>query len=174
MTAIVRPLGVDDAEDYVRLRRAMLLEAPFAFLSSPDDDIGSHTSKVRDSLAGGDGSAVFGAYASALVGAIGLYRERHAKSAHKAHIWGMYVAPAHRRLGIGRRLLTAAIDHARTLAGVSQILLGVSEMAPAARALYESVGFRTWGTERRAIAHDGRFADEHHMVLMLDTEGPGT
>jgi len=41
--------------------------------------------------------------------------------------------------------------------------LGVSAEAPAAQALYESLGFAAWGREPRAIRTDGRDVDEIHM-----------
>ncbi len=79
----------------------------------------------------------------------------------------MYVAPAHRGEGAGRALLEAAIAHARTLDGVRQIQLSVSEATPAARRLYERCGFTTWGTEVAALCHEGRAYTEHHMALHL-------
>ena len=80
----------------------------------------------------------------------------------------MYVQPAHRRRGIGKLILEAAITHARTLEGVTQLNLGVSETAPGARDLYESVGFVAWGTEPRAMRVAGRYHAEVFMALKLD------
>jgi len=56
----------------------------------------------------------------------------------------LYVQPAHRGHGIGRALLLAAIDLART-AGADQIDLGTAETDVAARALTESLGFDAHG-----------------------------
>jgi ribosomal protein S18 acetylase RimI-like enzyme len=69
---------------------------------------------------------------------------------------------------VGRELLQAAISHAGELSGVSQVNLSVSEAAPEARRLYETVGFRVWGTEPHAICHGGQVVGENHMVLFLD------
>jgi ribosomal protein S18 acetylase RimI-like enzyme len=52
----------------------------------------------------------------------------------------LYVAPDHRGSGLGRALMTAAIEHARTR-GAAWMDLGTSEDDVAARALYESLGF---------------------------------
>jgi ribosomal protein S18 acetylase RimI-like enzyme/catechol 2,3-dioxygenase-like lactoylglutathione lyase family enzyme len=170
MTVIVRQLVSKDAEAYVALRGAMLVDSPAAFLASPEDDIASNVAGARERLAEGAVTATFGAFAPALVGAIGMYRDRHVKAAHKAHVWGMFVTPQLRRQGIGRRLLEAAIAHASRMGGVSQLSLSVSAAAPEAQALYESAGFRVWGTEPGAIRHAGKHVDEHHMVLFLDTD----
>lgn len=52
----------------------------------------------------------------------------------------MAVAPALRGRGLGRRLLTAAIDHARGL-GARTLFLGSNAVLADAVHLYESVGF---------------------------------
>jgi ribosomal protein S18 acetylase RimI-like enzyme len=52
----------------------------------------------------------------------------------------LYVVPSQRGQGIGRALLEAALDMARS-EGASHMELGTSETDTAARTLYESVGF---------------------------------
>lgn len=53
----------------------------------------------------------------------------------------LYVRPEHRGHGIGRALLQAAIEHARSK-GADYMDLGTSEDDVAARHLYEKLGFR--------------------------------
>jgi ribosomal protein S18 acetylase RimI-like enzyme len=53
----------------------------------------------------------------------------------------LYVVPARRRRGLGRALMEAAIELARR-EGAEYMDLGTSEDDAAARALYESLGFR--------------------------------
>ena len=167
MNPIVRPLVREEAGAYVALRREMLEDSPFAFLASPDDDFASDVDAVRANLASGPDRVTFGAFGPGLIGVAGVIRERHAKTSHKANLWGVYVTPAARGRGVGRRLIDAALAHARTLPGLMQVTLSVSDRTPAARRLYESAGFRVWGTEPRALRFDGSGADEHHMVLFL-------
>jgi predicted N-acetyltransferase YhbS len=59
----------------------------------------------------------------------------------------MVVAPERRGLGLGRRLIDAAIERARALGG-SSIFLGSNHRLVPAVALYESVGFRHVPRER--------------------------
>ena len=165
---MVRELTIQDAKAYVVVRREALLESPFAFASSPDDDIVSSPEAVCEQLRRTPDSTIFGAFRPDLIGTVGIYRNRHVKSSHKAHIWGMYVVPGHRRLGIGSELLQAILNHARKLQGVSWVYLGVSSTAPDAQRLYERVGFHVWGTEPAALRHDGRTVVEHHMALCLE------
>jgi ribosomal protein S18 acetylase RimI-like enzyme len=58
----------------------------------------------------------------------------------ECYIAELYVVPERRGRGIGRALMEAAIELART-EGADHMLLGTEEDAVAARALYESVGF---------------------------------
>ena len=165
--SMIRELKEDDALAYVELRREALLEAPLAFASSPADDFASSPDAVREQLRRAPESVIIGAFRDHLVGAVGLYRDRHLKSAHKAHLWGMYVTPSHRGQHIASELLDAALRHAGTLPGVSWIHLTVSSAAPGAKRLYERAGFQIWGTEPDAMRHDGRTVVDYHMALYL-------
>jgi|SRR5208282_4622255 len=166
----VRVLTEGDASALFRLRRESLLDAPPAFLASPGDDLVSSEDAARELLMRGGDAAVFGASTDGLHGMVGLYRDRHLKSAHRIHLWGMFVQPEWRRQGVGGALLDAAIGHARTLKGVSSLHLSVSDAAPAARRLYEQSGFTVWGVERDAIRFEGRSFDEYHMAMEMRSD----
>jgi len=172
---MVRVLTEADAEAYFELRRASLLETPLAFASSPEDDAASSAEAVREQLRRKSGPVIFGAFRPGLIGTVGLGRDRHLKAAHKAYLWGMYVKPGFRRLGIGAELLDAALRPARALDGVSWVHLSVSSAAPEARRLYERAGFVVWGAEPDALRHRGQAVVEHHMALRLTrpTGDPG-
>jgi RimJ/RimL family protein N-acetyltransferase len=164
----IRLLGDGDAEAYVELRRRALLDAPLAFAASPADDFAASPEAVRAQLRRAPEAVILGAFRDGLIGVVGLFRDRHLKASHKVHLWGMYVAPAHRRQGVAAGLLEAALRHARSLPGVSWVHLSVSAAAPEARRLYERAGFQVWGTEPEALCHDGRTVEEHHMALHLE------
>ena len=166
---MIREIRDADAEAYAKLRREALLDAPLAFASAPDDDIAGSAEKVRHLLANAQGSVILGAFQPDLVGTAGLYLDPHLKSSHKAHLWGMYVAPGHRRQGIGARLLEAILRHAATLPGMEWVHLSVTDAAPEARQLYEGAGFRVWGSEPDSLRHAGQAVVEHHMALRIDS-----
>jgi len=165
----VKILRPQDADAYSEMRRESLLDSPLAFASSPDDDIVSSADAVREQLRRAPESVIFGAFQTGLVGSVGLYREAHVKTSHKAHLWGMYVVPAHRRQGVASRLLDAALGHAASLPGVSWVEPSVSSATPEAQRLYERAGFRVWGTEPDALRHDGRTVVLHHMARRLES-----
>lgn len=154
---MIRFLGPDDADAFVALRARSLREEPWSFESSPGDDRMSDPATVRQRLAPGSGTVVAGVFRDRdLVGIAGLFRERHQKCAHKAHVWGMFVTPEERGHGLGERLLRLLVLRARGMDGIEDLQLGVSDEAPGARRLYERAGFTAWGIEPDALRLDGR------------------
>jgi ribosomal protein S18 acetylase RimI-like enzyme len=71
--------------------------------------------------------------------------ERDPVAADEAHIRMLGVGPRHRRRGIGRALVEACIDVARTH-GRRRVTLETTEEMVAAQALYASMGFRSLGS----------------------------
>ena len=65
---------------------------------------------------------------------------RSGSPAQECYLAELYVVPALRGRGIGRALMTAAIDLARA-EGADHMDLGTAETDVAARGLYESLGF---------------------------------
>jgi RimJ/RimL family protein N-acetyltransferase len=166
---MIRLLREEDVEDWLALRREALLDAPLAFVSSPEDSFALDAEAMREQLRRTPESVVLGAFDEHLVGSVGLHRDRHRKASHKAHIWGMYVTPSQRRRGHAAQLLAAVLHRAAALPGIAWVHLSVSSAAPEARRLYEAAGFRAWGTEPEALRHAGRAASETHRVLSLET-----
>lgn len=78
---------------------------------------------------------------------------------------GMAVAASHRGRGVGRALITRAIEHA-TQRGLTRIELTVHAANTTAQALYASVGFVHEGTQRRAGLIDGTHFDVHCMARL--------
>jgi len=66
--------------------------------------------------------------------------------------------------GLGRRLMTLAIDHARAL-GARRLLLGVYSENPAAIAFYRRLGFETIG--HRPFTVGATVCDDYVMSLRL-------
>jgi len=172
---VIRSLRPDDAPALVALRRHALEIEPFAFAASLEDDRALSIDFVRSALADESEQGVFGhLHGGDLTGMVGVMRDPKAKRRHTAMIWGMYVTPSARNAGVGRALVEAAIAFARRWPGVDLLHLGVTETALPARRLYERLGFRPWGREPRALQWQGRFVDEHHLVLALDRRGSGS
>jgi hypothetical protein len=63
--------------------------------------------------------------------------------------------------------MIAALAAARQLPGLRYVYLSVTYTQSPARDLYLSLGFRSFGREPGALAVDGEYFDEEHMILEL-------
>jgi ribosomal protein S18 acetylase RimI-like enzyme len=88
-------------------------------------------------------------------------------SDHVLEIKGLTVSPAHRRRGVARALMHAAIAEARA-AGACRLTLRVLSHNEAARTLYAACGFEVEGVLRGFFRLDGRYVDDVLMTLPLD------
>lgn len=165
---LVRRLTALDAPSLRRLRLDALVETPESFGSSYEEEHTLTLDDIKGWVTPQDDSAMFGVFVGdALVGIIGVGRQRKLKMRHKAHIWSVYVAPEQRGQGLGRLLLQAAIAHARTMRGIRQVQLSVTSNNTSAAALYAGLGFVEYGREREALCVNDQLYDETLMALPL-------
>jgi ribosomal protein S18 acetylase RimI-like enzyme len=85
-------------------------------------------------------------------------------NAHVLEIKGIAVSPAHRRRGVGRALMRAAIEFARE-AGARKLMLRVLSHNTAARDLYAGCGFEVEAVLREFFLLDGRYVDDILMSM---------
>lgn len=173
----VRRLSVEDVDVLFPFRLRALATDPLAFCALRSEEEARGPGRLRSSLAEVERFAVFGAFEAAaveggdgegaLVGMVGVYREERARRAHRATIWGMFVAPEARGRGLGAALLDAAVGWASSVHGVEQVHLSVASGHLAARALYETRGFVVWGVEPAAMREGALELDEIHMMKRL-------
>ena len=167
----VRKLKQADAEAFWNLQLRALRDNPESFGASYEEILERGIGGVAQGLRKrntASNDVTFGAFEGmALVGIAGFRREEEAKKRHKGIIWGMYVPQELRGKGIGKALLQAAIAYAKTLPGLEQINLSVVLTSKQARHLFISLGFETYGLERRALKMHDRYFDQELMMLRL-------
>jgi RimJ/RimL family protein N-acetyltransferase len=83
---------------------------------------------------------------------------------------GMSVSPEWRGRGIGSRLMSAAVEWARSAAEIARLELFVFAGNAPAIALYQKFGFVEEGRRRSAILHEGRFVDDLMMARMVSRD----
>lgn len=161
----LRRLQPDDAAAFQALRLQGLRECPEAFASSYEEEAPRPLEAVATRLAHRTDGALFGWHRGPqLLGVVGVQRGHMRKLAHKADLWGMYVAPEARRAGVARALLVHALRYATDELKVLQVTLGVNASNHGAIALYRSIGFSVFGTEEGFLRVDGVLHDSHQMV----------
>jgi [ribosomal protein S5]-alanine N-acetyltransferase len=174
--AVAIRLGVEDAARYVSIRRRMLEEAPWAFAASLEDDraldlihLAGVLAEVEHAIMAIDVLPPGGVWSAErpLAAVAGIVRQRSPKFRHRARLWGVYVDRLFRGRGFGRIVVAAAVDVARSWAGVDFADLTVSERSRGARELYASLGFKQWGREPQTLQLEGARYDEIYMSLRI-------
>jgi ribosomal protein S18 acetylase RimI-like enzyme len=159
----LRKLTPTDAVSFREIRLEALARHPEAFGSTLETEEAQPLRWFAERL---ESSTLFGAFhAGELVGVIGVFVQHGPKRCHKGGLWGLYVRPQARRLGIARKLMEAAIAHAG--ARVELLQLTVVSTNESARRLYESLGFIEYGVEKNALKIDGRYHDDVLMAKAL-------
>ena len=163
MRKVVRRVSPEEWQVWQVLRLEGLLSDPQAFGASYVEEKPYTEQQVRERL---ENNAVFGAWVEgSIVGTAGFLRAAGAKVQHRGVLFGMYVNQAYRGHGFSKALLVEVVDYAQKL--VSQLHCTVVTHNAVAIKLYETHGFRIYGTEPRSLQIEGRFYDEHLMVKNL-------
>jgi ribosomal protein S18 acetylase RimI-like enzyme len=160
---VVRKLDDADLGQFHLLRLQALRLHPEAFGASFEEERTEGSAR----MIGAYPSVMFGAFAEGgIVGCAGLLVPVRVKQRHHGNLFSVFVAPGWRGRGLSRELLDQVVAHAR-MAELRHITLSVTIGNMAARALYRSAGFVSFGVEPDALLIDGILYDEERMVLRL-------
>ena len=161
---VVREATPGDASELVDLARAVASEPGDWLLATDGWRSAAAERRYLRAVRRSEHAAVLVAEApEGLVGRLSLARDPHPASRHVADL-GLMVAASHRRLGIGRALLEAAVEWARGH-GVSKLELHVFPHNRPAIALYESFGFVQEGYRKRHYRRGDEYLDAILMAF---------
>ncbi|WP_028399144.1 GNAT family N-acetyltransferase [Ectobacillus panaciterrae] len=163
-------LTKEEIHDFWELRLHGLREHPELFSASYEEFVRRPIGEVMESFPEENNHFVLGAFMNEqLVGIAGFRQEKGEKIRHKGTIWGVYVNPDSQGGGIGKQLISALLETIKQqLPELEQIHLMVGSHNDKAKKLYESFGFRTYGTEKQSLKiNETQYIDEDHMVLIF-------
>lgn len=165
----IKLLTAADAAAYWELRLEALQLSPEAFGSSYEEAIQriNPIEQVENNLRT-EGNYTFGAFnQNQLIGMVTLVQESSLKFKHRGNIYAMYVSPKVRGKGVGKALITEAINKAKTIEGIEKLNLTVVSTNEPAKKLYTQLGFKVFGVEEKALKVGDTYYDENLMVLIF-------
>ncbi len=164
----IRPAQETDAQAFRELRLEALSNHPLAFSADfadyADRPLQFWVDRIKN--LGEEDMIFFALHGDALVGMCGIYREKSPKTRHYATIYGVYVRPDWRGLGIADELINRCEQWGKER-GVLFARLGVATSNTAAIRFYTRCGFRPYGIEPQVIYYGGAYYDEFLMVKTL-------
>jgi len=167
----VRPIRPGEGALLRAVRLAALEANPGAFLETRDEvaaDAGDvWGARAAASTGEGDQLVLLALDDGAPVGMAGIAREIGQRRRHRATLWGVWLDPAHRGRGVGRRLVQGALDWAAER-DVRAVYLEVVENEDPSWSLYGRLGFVRREVDPFGAHVDGRFVALEHLVLVLD------
>jgi RimJ/RimL family protein N-acetyltransferase len=161
----IRPAEPGDAAALVALANAVSAEPEAWLISTGWRGVAEERRFLRAVRRHPDAAVIVAELDGELVGRLSLARDQHPASGHVADL-GLMVDVGHRRRGIGRALMDAAVEWALGH-GISKLELHVFPWNEPAIALYESLGYVKEGYRKNHYLRDGAYADAVLMALQV-------
>lgn len=160
-----------DYEQFYSLRLASLEECPEEFATDAESWKNATRETINKLLIHSEerqDTPILGAWKNdELVGLIGVNRDMRPSVMHKSTLWGFYVAPDHRKQGIGSTLLKEVVKVARATPDLRLIRAVVTVTSTAALSLLEKHGFKVYGREPEAKKLNDTYYDQVYLWLRL-------
>jgi L-phenylalanine/L-methionine N-acetyltransferase len=163
----IRPAGMRDVDDLHRIRIAP--GAAAETLAVPSISPEEFRAGLGRALENPDNHMLVAELGGKVVGGVNLAVNR-GRRAHTATL-GIAVRDDHWCRGIGRQLLSAALDLADLWLGLHRVELEVYSDNARAIALYSGFGFIAEGIKRSGAVRDGRYVDILVMGRLRRNEG---
>ena len=161
MTVAIRPATLDDVDAALALDESVALEGRWLAVEAPVDRI-TRGRRFRESIASDKATLLVADDDGAVVGLLGIE-----VSSYGVAEFGMMVAADRRAQGIGRDLLSTAIEWARS-GGAHKVALEVWPHNEPAIGLYRKFGFEQEGLLRSHYRRrNGELWDVVRMGLVL-------
>jgi ribosomal protein S18 acetylase RimI-like enzyme len=167
-------VGAEIIPAYRNLRLRGLREHPEAFGETAEAfearSLGEISARIETQATLGSFILAAISKSGSLLGCVGLALNDGTKSRHRGTVWGMYVIPEARGRHVGRLLVEGLFARAQKLPFLEQLHLSVVTSNQAAVALYQRLGFETYGIDPQALKIAAGYFDEYLMVKQLHRE----
>ncbi|MEH2036598.1 GNAT family N-acetyltransferase [Nostoc sp.] len=165
---IVKKLTKYDAEDYRQIRLEALDKNPDSFGTTYQEEVIKTIEQFRDRIPVDNNNFILGCFEDKnLIGIVAFHQESRIKLWHKAYLSSMYVQQEYREKGVGKLLLNELIERPKSINEVEILLLDIVKNNVLAKALYLSLGFQIYGTEKRAYKYNNQYFELEFMCLQI-------
>lgn len=168
----IRFLTETDVSAYRELRLYSLVESPFAFSDSYEDQVNKSVSDFQHEIikqGNPTESFVLGAFsADSLIGYVKFKRDHRTKARHRAYLYSLYVSPKHRGKGIAKKLILELLQIIEPLTELRQLQLSTIISKNDLRTFYRSFGFqKLGGIIKDDLLIENQYTDAIYMVKYL-------
>jgi len=167
----LRPARAGDAAVLRDLRLKCLQDHPEAFFRDFQEEANLPLTiwqeRVQASSGEGNELIMFAEQGGKLAGMSAINRRATPKTRHTATIWGVYVLPDWRGLGLAEVLIRACEGWA-VKKGITILKLMVVSTNAAAIRCYQRCGFSIYGIEPRAMKYEGEYQNDVMMAKKLN------
>lgn len=148
-----------------------LKEAPEAFASTFEDQEKISDEEWRERLnaviSEQDGIVIFAIVNEKPIGMIGCYFEDNPKFSHIATIWGAYVEPDYRKIGVATLLANELIKRLQDIERIIKIKTYSITNAHLAVNVYKNFGFEIVGISKKELKIKDRYFDVYIMEKFI-------
>jgi ribosomal protein S18 acetylase RimI-like enzyme len=163
MAIEIRKPKIKEWESYKTLRLESLQNFPLAFATSYQESLNDVDEKwmnyIKSSLENKESIMLCAFSEDKIVGSVTVIWSNRIKTKHVAQLVGMFVSPEFQRQGIGKKLVSEAIEELRKLSQFIKVKLDVVSENDKAIKLYENAGFKKVGELHKELFIDGKYYD---------------
>lgn len=161
----IRTALPEDAKTILNYTKKLLVETPYMLTTSSECNLSLKQERefLQEYLLSKGRLAIVAELNHEIIGFLNFQNGRKLRNQHTGE-FGMSVSTAYHNQGVGRSLLTALLDWARSNPLIEKVCLEVFSTNKSAIALYKKVGFIEEGRKLKAIKLDTNSYDD--LVLM--------
>lgn len=167
----IRELNSNEWQLFKAIRLEALKTNPMAFSNTYEDVLKYSDEKwqqqLQDAAQRTDCVFCFAFDNKQVIGMNGAWWNNKPITKHVAEVFGVFVNPAYRGKGIGKRLMQSIIDEVGKIPQFTKVKLGVTATNLPALKLYESCGLKVVGKHEKELKFGDEFYDELLMEMLF-------
>ncbi|MGG0277769.1 GNAT family N-acetyltransferase [Bacillus rhizoplanae] len=167
----IREATEKDAEGILFIRKSIISQKEFFIPTSEEFHVDTEMQQKKTITNSQQGGVTFVAEDSGRIVGFLTFNRNTMKRLNHTGSFGMGIFDDYRNQGVGTKMLLQLVDWAKTQDGIEKICLGVLSTNKRAIKVYEKIGFKEEGREKKHIKFEnGQYADNIIMALHLKTE----